>query len=459
MKKILFYSHDTNGLGNLRRALSICSSLREKCPDLSVLLISGSPNVHHFKIPKGIDYIKLPCLTRTEHRGYQAKFLHVEKDTLKQLRSDIIRCATANFKPDLIVVDNKPFGVNHELESALSFSRDNLPNTKIALVLRDILDSPDVTKGVWNNEKCHQAIEKFYDSILVLGLPEIFDPREEYSFPASTREMVRFCGYIQREPGRSSQKKVRTELGITKKEQLVLVTVGGGEDGLHLLETYLMGLRGLPKDSAIRTLMIYGPEMPLSHVEALSFMRTTDNSRVHLLKFTDDFMSYMEASDLVVSMGGSGTVCEIITLHKRAIVVPRLTPVGDQGIRAQRMARLGFFQTIHPKDLTPQTLIQAVVDQLSKGSYPLSSPPLDKSAFPKVTQVLSELMRTPAPGSSQFGPMQKEQRRPPRPSFIHSGVFGIHDTTTLSDLQGKPPIRGGKSPRGFRLVRMIRAVR
>ena len=82
--------------------------------------------------------------------------------------------------------------------------------------------------------------------------------------------------------------------------------------------------------------------------------------------FTDDMMSYMDAADLVVSMGGYNTVCEILTLKKRAIVIPRTRPVAEQWIRAQRMAALGLLRTIHPEQLSPMRLLKTVQEELSR---------------------------------------------------------------------------------------------
>jgi len=62
----MVYSHDTFGLGNIRRMLAICSHLHASIPDLSILIVSGSPMLQSFRVAQGIDYIKLPCLKRTE---------------------------------------------------------------------------------------------------------------------------------------------------------------------------------------------------------------------------------------------------------------------------------------------------------------------------------------------------------------------------------------------------------
>src|SRR5262245_28669767 len=85
MKRVLVYSHDTYGLGNLRRMLSICEHITEAIPDVAILLISGSPMAHGFRLPPRFDYVKLPCLTRVERERYGVKFLGIPLDQVMQM--------------------------------------------------------------------------------------------------------------------------------------------------------------------------------------------------------------------------------------------------------------------------------------------------------------------------------------------------------------------------------------
>jgi predicted glycosyltransferase len=87
-----------------------------------------------------------------------------------------------------------------------------------------------------------------------------------------------------------------------------------------------------------------------------------------LLDFSDDMANLMEAADLVVCMGGYNTICELLTLKKHAIIVPRIKPVQEQLIRAERMARKGVFRALHPDHLTPETLASMVVEELANNN-------------------------------------------------------------------------------------------
>lgn len=391
MKKMIFYSHDTYGLGNLRRTMSICQYLMDTLSDLSILIISGSPMIQSFRIPHGIDYVKLPCLTRTTRDGYTSKFLDDEARHLFKLRSDIILCSVANFKPDLMMVDKKPFGVQNELCATLSYMQEHLPETKLSLILRDILDSPEITQDIWRRHSYVDALEQYYDEICVLGSPLVFDPRTEYAFPPSLRAKTKFWGYIRREPGLKDPSTLRQELGVPNQGPLVLVTAGGGEDGTHLFEQVINAQDHLPSSQRLKTLMILGPEMPTAHRTQLRHEASRFGNIV-TMDFTDDLMSYMAASDLVISMGGYGTMCEILTLKKPAIIVPRCQPVQEQLIRARRMADLGLVRMIHPQTLTPQALataMQATLQELPKTAP--ASPALSLDALACIADSVSQL--------------------------------------------------------------------
>jgi predicted glycosyltransferase len=361
-RKIVVYSHDTFGLGNIRRMLAIAKSLVESDPDTSVLILSGSPMLHAFRIPPQIDYIKLPCLTRTMQGSYEAKYLDLSFENILRLRSNIIQSAILDFDPDLILVDKKPFGVGDELSNSLEELQLKKHRAKLVLLLRDILDSPESTIRIWQKNGYHSAIQSFYDQVLVVGSPDIFDLRDEYQFPSESHEKVRFCGYMAREAGRTSRQKLRSELGLGN-ERLVLVTPGGGEDGYQLLKCYLQGLRNNKNMENTKTLVICGPEMIESqrnHIHSL----INDCPNAIIQNFTDDMMACMDAADLVISMGGYNTVCELLTLGKRAIVVPRCKPVQEQMIRAERMEKLGLLRTVHPENMTPSGLMDTVEEEL-----------------------------------------------------------------------------------------------
>ena len=88
--RILVYSHDTFGLGNIRRMLAISQSVVDAFDDLSILIVTGSPMLHAFRVAANIDYVKLPCLKRTQSGGYAAKSLSLDLQDTVRLRRNMI---------------------------------------------------------------------------------------------------------------------------------------------------------------------------------------------------------------------------------------------------------------------------------------------------------------------------------------------------------------------------------
>lgn len=221
--RIMVYSHDTFGLGNIRRMLAICSHLRRSIPDLSILIVSGSAMLHSFRVLQGIDYIKLPCLKRSEDGDLGVRYLDLKLNEIVRLRRELILTTVVSFQPDILLVDKKPTGLAGELEPSLRYIKCNLPKTRILLVLRDILDSPATTIAAWTERGYYNAVQWYFDDVLVLGVPGIFDVCDEYQFPRVLCGKVHYCGYVARHAALRSSSAVRAEMGTGKEEKLILL--------------------------------------------------------------------------------------------------------------------------------------------------------------------------------------------------------------------------------------------
>lgn len=422
MQRILVYSHDTFGLGNIRRMLEVARHLVQSSTEVSVLVITGSPMLHAFRIPDRIDYVKLPCLSRNVDGRYGARTLPMSLEQTVRLRANLIRSAIADFEPDLILVDKKPFGVEDELAGAFEALPSAVKRPRLVLLLRDILDSAESTTRVWRKNGYFEAISAYYDQVLVVGCPEVFDLRREYDFPPFAAAKVQFCGYIAREPGRQSREAVRSTLAVAEGAPLLLITPGGGEDGYALVSTALQALAAMPQRERPRAHVVCGPEM--SEAQRASVHRAAQAMpNVSVQDFCDDMMSLMSAADLVLAMGGYNTVCELLTLRKRALLVPRVTPGVEQCIRAERMAALGFVRMLHPDRLGPATLLAALQAELADLRARRQPPVLRRlDGLARVTAALFDAMghRPHAPAAAAV-----REARPMRGAAAHSAPLGV----------------------------------
>jgi predicted glycosyltransferase len=391
VKRILVYSHDTFGLGNIRRMLTIAQHLAESDPEVSVLIVSGSPMLHAFRIPPRVDYVKLPCLSRTLKGSYSVKFLDMPFEDTIRLRANILVSTLLDFAPDVVVVDKKPFGVSNELAPALELLQRRGSKTKLVLLLRDILDSPAATQAVWQKNRYFDAIAEFYHQVLVVGSRELFDITEEYAFPAGAADKVRFCGYLRRQRSAVGREEQRARLGVGE-ERLVLVTPGGGEDGARLIASHIEAWPHVAARTNASSLVVCGPEMAQAQREKLH-AAAAGQPRIKVMDFSDDMIGLMDAADVVVSMSGYNTVCELLTLKKRAILVPRVKPVQEQLVRAERLAQLGLARTLHPDALAPALMAQTLVEELDlanvhqRGLYQI-----DMDGLSRIGDAIAELL-------------------------------------------------------------------
>jgi predicted glycosyltransferase len=169
----------------------------------------------------------------------------------------------------------------------------------------------------------------------------------------------------------------------------VLITTGGGEDGTELIETYLRGLMALPRSVALHTTVVFGPQM--SAAARAHIVRTYGLlADVVFLDFDADLASRYATADVVVSMAGYNTVCELLSSAHRAVLVPRSTPVAEQLLRARLFAERGIFDMIEPDALRPDSLVSAVLAALEG---PVRTPSIDLDGLPRIRARVAALLR------------------------------------------------------------------
>lgn len=354
--KILMYSHDSFGLGHLRRTLALAEALVEKEPANNVLILTGSTISGAYRMSKGIDFVKLPSAIKVGKGEYEPSKLSVEADSLIWLRSRLILGAAQAFEPDAFVVDKAPLGMKGEVEATLEFLREERPGTLTVLGLRDVMDDPTEVRQSWRKSKLQDAIEQFYDRILVYGPREIYDPLPEYGLSQETLNRSSYVGYVGKTRSRKALSEAPFEPGYA------LVTAGGGGDGYLLLESYLEGLKLSEPD--FDSLVVTGPLM--EEDDRLRLERLAKGTRSRVVEFHADMESLIAGAGAVVAMGGYNTTTELLAAGKPAVIVPRVEPRVEQLIRAERLQALGLLDMIHPHDLTPALLRRKVEELMGR---------------------------------------------------------------------------------------------
>ena len=164
-KRVLMYSHDTMGLGHLRRCRAIAHSLVERQSDLSVLILSGSPIIGSFDFRTRVDFVRIPGVIKLRNGDYTSLNLHLDIEETLNLRSSIIKHTAEAFDPDLFIVDKEPWGLRGEVRPTLEMLKER--GTPLVLGLRDVMDEPEKLLPEWERKNAVEALRDFYDEIWV----------------------------------------------------------------------------------------------------------------------------------------------------------------------------------------------------------------------------------------------------------------------------------------------------
>ena len=194
--RILIYSHDSFGLGHLRRCRTIAHALVDRFKGVSVLILSGSPIIGSFDFRPRVDFVRIPGVIKLDNGEYQSLGLHIALDQTMEMRVAIIRQTALSFRPDLFLVDKEPLGLKGEVVPTLQMLKAQ--GTTLVLGLRDIMDEPKLLLKEWERKQVLPTLEHVYDEIWVYGLERFADPLEGVACPLPVRKKLIYTGYLRR---------------------------------------------------------------------------------------------------------------------------------------------------------------------------------------------------------------------------------------------------------------------
>lgn len=352
--RIVLYSHDTLGYGHFRRNIMIANSLHNLARAPDILMLAGMREAGRFDLPEGTDIISLPAYSKDAEGNYSARHCSLPLAELAALRAATILAAVQAFKPDILIIDNVPRGAQNELEPTLRHLKET-GGTHVVLGLRDVIDTADEVRRQWLLQDNFTAVEQWYDEVWVYGSAGFYNLVEEYGMGPDFAAKTRFTGYLNRnhavDPARAL--KIRTEVLANDPRPYVLVMVGGGRDGMQLCESFAQAK--LP--AGMRGILVTGSQIPPAEAAYIAAL-VQANPDITLLDFVPETLALIAGAERVIAMGGYNSICEVLSLKKHALIIPRVTPRAEQLIRAERLSQKGYLDLLHPQDLTPLALEQ-----------------------------------------------------------------------------------------------------
>ena len=359
--RVLMYSHDTFGLGHLRRCRAIAHALVERFKGLQVLIVSGSPIAGAFEFRTRVDFLKIPSVIKLINGEYTPLGAHTDVEETLALRRSIIHQTALSYAPDIFIVDKEPLGLRGELEPTLAMLKQQ--GTTLVLGLREVMDSPRHLAAEWARNDVLRKLDAIYDAVWVYGPADFYDPLAGLDAPAALRDRIAWTGYLRREVP-----AVTPAHGPSLPERSLLVTAGGGGDGERIMHQVIAAFENDPGlDGPV--VMVLGPFMKAEDRSDV-YRRAARHPALHLIDFDNRMEALIEAAAGVVSMGGYNTFCEILSLDKRALIIPRVRPREEQLIRARRAAELGLVDMLMPDEADDPSVMARALRRLAARPRP-----------------------------------------------------------------------------------------
>jgi predicted glycosyltransferase len=332
-------------------------------PRINILILTGSPIAGRFSFPEQIDFVRIPGMIKKTSEEYLPLSIKINARHALDIRKNIITATAKTFQPQLFIVDKEPLGLRKEVLPTLKWLQRCRPDTRAILGLRDIMDDAATVKKDWREKGVYEILESLYDEIWVYGNQEFYNPIVEYDIAESISQKIHFTGYIPRKiPGKDAVRNIRKELGVQHDEKLIVVTTGGGGDGYTVMRNYVAMLESTPGGLPFKSVLITGPFMPKN--KRRKIFKRTRKLGVRTYHFYRQMEKIFAAADLVVTMGGYNTLCEILSQGTPSLVIPREKPRKEQMIRAQAFKRHNLVDYIPWGEFTAQILLKKILTLL-----------------------------------------------------------------------------------------------
>jgi predicted glycosyltransferase len=287
-------------------------------------------------------------------------------ETTAALRRRIIEEAMASFRPDVVLVDHQPAGALGELRPILERKRERpAQGPRFILGLRDILDEPANVQQAWARLGVEE-LWPLYEAILVYGSPDVYDTATAYGLEGHGPAVV-YCNYVA------------TPIAVAEvRPSISVLVMGGGRgDTLPLADALLDVFPSLGPEMELRGRILAGPNMPEDDYESLR--QRAQAFPIRVSHFFEDATAWLSRSSVVITRAGYNSLCEVLTLRKKAIVIPRSEPGSEQRMRSRLFAERGLVAELDPVTFTPAQLGAKLIELLRRDLLPdpAALPPLN----------------------------------------------------------------------------------
>ena len=388
-KRVAFYSQHLIGVGHHFRNRQIVNELVKTC---DVFFIDGGRPIFGADLDERVTRIPLPPL-RTGSQGIEP--VDTGRDLQAVMRERQVRLSEVmeQICPDVFCVEFFPFSrwsLKSEILNTIVRLNQVNPSAKVLCSLRDVptraksdeLQSTialaqrrdgDAIRfysvpfgGIYHEflsfnrryyEEVVPVLNLYFDAVLVHGDSQLSRLEDHFPWGTDIGIPVVYTGFV-------SEKLEDVSRPDGAPDRYVLVSAGGGVEGLALVAPCIEAWKQLEYDDALdgREMVIFaGAFIDETHFDALRELCGDGPFRIE--RFTPNFLVWMKHADLSISRAGYNTCMNVLETQVPSILVPSIAMV-DQVFRAQKLMGLGIAQVMHPDQLGVTKMAKTVAEML-----------------------------------------------------------------------------------------------
>jgi len=361
---VVFYCQHVLGIGHFFRSLELARAFRRH----RLFLVTGGPGVD-VPMPEHVTEYRLPPLEMDPE--FTALFPAERGRSLEEVqeeRRNLLVSLFATNSVDLFVVELYPFGrrrFGFELLPVLEgIRRGDLGGTRVVCSLRDILVEKK-NRDTYES-RVLDLLNRYFHALLVHADPSVVSLDATFRRRAEIEIPLAYTGFVTPRPPEGSRERLRRRLGLGSGDRLLVASAGGGRVGAPLLQAVLDAYDLMARRRHLLLHLFTGPYMEESDVASLA-ARSTFLPGVHVERFTGEFLSFLAAADLSISMAGYNTCMNLLAAEVPALVWP-FAQNQEQRLRADRLAGLGALRVLNDGDLEPDRLAVLMEETMASGT-------------------------------------------------------------------------------------------
>jgi len=364
--KILYYTHNSLGIGHAVRTLAIIRGLRKINRNIKFLVVTASkvPNIF---LDEGIEVVKMPSTILTKGKNGWAmkpRFLDIGISNIIGMRYKILLDCFYSFRPHAVFIDNILSGQGSELLPIILHRHIEKAtgNNSFLLYLtsRGILDAPAKIVAE-NNRKAHLSTDinslGVVDRIFIMENKSTIDFNKDYDFGVKKNQFQYLGKFITKvEQDLLKRKDVLTKNGIPLDKKVVLVRLGHEDNDVELLKKVINSFKKFNKWHNDNYFLMVCSEPYTDKRMVLQLVDGYYNENINHRTFISDMIDLIYHSEIVISRAGYNITAEIEATGTKAILIPFGQRTEEQLMRAKAIKnkRIKF---LLEKDVTEKKII------------------------------------------------------------------------------------------------------